>query len=155
MTNKELEQKLNQLTDTVNNLVKGLSSAVEEERTEAGNGTVPLTLETRINRRLGGGSDPVPVNYRKLVSEYLSSDFGIHVKAQAGIPAFKFTVIVPSKYSAEKDYNLYPDVRPKVITYAEAENGVRDWCEMVFKNFDEVTRQKIVASRNVINSTTA
>jgi len=138
MTNKELEQKLNQLNETVMNWTKGLLQAPIQSVSK-----VEVSPEDKINRVLGGVSDPVPQDYRDSVNLLLNKDFGIHVKAQNGIPAFKFSVLVPKKYSKETDY----DVRPKVISYADGLNGVKSWCERILTTFDESTKQQIISER--------
>lgn len=135
-TIKELEEKLNKLTEVVMTLVEKLPTKLVEAAPK------PMTIE----RLLRGQSDPVPSNYRLAVDEILNKKFNIHVKASADVPTFKFTIIVPA------DYTKQPfDLRPKVITYAEGLLGVKEWCERVFKTFDEQVRQRITADRGVYN----
>ena len=135
MTNKELEQKLNQLTETVMNLVKSLPQILQPEA------KVEVKPEDKINRILGGQSDPVLPEYRQAVDELLNKEFGVHVKnSPLGI---KFTILVPKKYSNELEY----DVRPKVVTYGDGINGVKSWCEKVLGSFNEQTKDLIIAQR--------
>ena len=135
MTNKELEIKVNELTALVASVV-GKLPKVEPS----------IPLENKIENVLGGQSDPVPHDYRVAVDELLNKDFGIHVKASTGLPTFKFTVLVPKKYSKEPEY----DVRPRVITYAEGLSAVKDWCERVLSTFEPGLKQQIISGRTLI-----
>ena len=147
MTNKELEQRVNELNENVSKLTALITSVVEKlPPTEVK--AEPVSLEQRLERMLGGSSDPIPQEHRIAVDEILNKDFGIHVKGLPNIPSFKFTVLVPKKYSQELEF----DPRVKVISYAEGTLGVKSWCELVFKTFNEETRYRVIADRVVINS---
>jgi len=143
MTNKELEQKLNQLTETVEtlksivNLAKNLPQASNPQLETK----IEVKPEDKINRILGGISEPVLPEYRQAVDELLNKDFGIHINHST--LGTKFTILVPKKYSTELEY----DVRPKVIPYADGLNGVKSWCEKVLGTFNEQTKALIIAQR--------
>ena len=145
-TNKELEKKVNELSTSVSQLTALITSVVDrlpkvEKKLE------PVTLEQKLERMLGGASDPIPTDYRAAVDDLLNKDFGVHVKGLSNVPSFKFTILVPKKYSREPEF----DPRVRVITYAEGTLGVKTWCELVLKTFDDETRQRIISDRTVIN----
>lgn len=143
MKNVELEMKLNQLTDIVAKLVSSLPLKNGENiKIEA----PVISTENKIERMLGGPSDPIPQDYRDTVDSLLNNKFGVHVKANTGLPQFKFTIIVPKEYSPESGF----DVRPLVIDYALGLNGVKDWCARVLNTFDQQTKNTIIADRTVV-----
>ena len=148
MTNKELEQRVNELNESVNKLTALITSVVEKLPSIDVKKAEPVSLEQRLERMLGGPSDPVPQEHRVAVDEILNKDFGIHLRGLPNIPSFKFTVLVPKKYSKELEF----DPRVKVISYAEGTLGVKSWCGLVLKTFDEETRYRVIADRIVINS---
>ena len=93
---------------------------------------------------------PVPTEYLELVRVILNERFKIQITPLSDTPAFQFTVIVPEEYSnaspSQKQMYKY-DLRPKVISFAEGVNGVREWCEKVYRNFNPETQAKITADR--------
>lgn len=94
--------------------------------------------------------EPIPQSYREITDRVLNHNFAIKIVSRKDIPAFSFILIVPPKYSdmPEAARALYKyDIRPKVITYAEAENGVRQWCETVWKSFLPETQSVIMMDR--------
>lgn len=145
-TNKELGAQVDQLTKLVATLVDKLPQ--NEVKIDNKAETVVVKTETtgedRLNRILGGRSNPIPEDYRAAVDEILNKEFGIHLLALSGQPAFKFTVLVPQKYTKEAPY----DVRPKVITYADGTNGVKSWCEKVLGTFSEEIRARVIKERS-------
>lgn len=93
---------------------------------------------------------PIPNEYRSLVDSILNKDFGIQVNAMSDTPAFQFIIIVPEKYSSMTPAykEMYKaDLRLKTISYAEGLNGVREWTEKVFNNFNPDMKAMIVANR--------
>jgi len=95
---------------------------------------------------------PVPTEYRGIVNQLLNQDFGIKIEPADG-SSFLFTVIVPDKYSpttlAQRKMLGGNDIRPKVITHVEGENGVRLWTERVFNNFNSEIKAAIIADRKI------
>ena len=93
---------------------------------------------------------PIPLEYRELVDKTLNKSFGVRVESMTDAPAFIFSIIVPDKYSnmplAQKEVNKV-DTRLKVISMAEGINGVREWTERVYKNFNLETQALIMADR--------
>ena len=94
---------------------------------------------------------PVPLEYNKLVNDILNKSFGVRITPRSDAPLLEFSIIVPDKYSnmppAQREV-MKEDIRPKVITMAEGVNGVKDWCERVYKNFNPEIQAMIVADRN-------
>ena len=98
---------------------------------------------------------PVPSEYRQIVNTVLNQSFGVEVVPMENVPAFEFAVIVPKVYSnAGKTYlETYGiDRRPRVISYAEGANGVREWVEKVYSNFNQDTRTRITLERSTVNT---
>ena len=93
---------------------------------------------------------PIPLEYRELVDKTLNKSFGVRVEPMTDALAFIFSIIVPDKYSnmplAQKEVNKV-DTRLKVISMAEGINGVREWAERVYKNFNLETQALIMADR--------
>lgn len=99
---------------------------------------------------LDGPSEPVPSPYRLAVDQILNKEFGIHIKSDGG--NFRFAILVPEKYSPlspEQRKMVGVDMRPKMISNAEGENGVRLWCERVFGNFNPAVQAQIVNDRTL------
>ena len=94
----------------------------------------------------------VPFEYGEVVASILNSSFGILVQGKSDLPAFEFSIVVPDKYStAHPDQKAMlggHDLRPKVISYAEGINGVRQWCERVFNSFSNEIKAQVVADRS-------
>lgn len=140
----ELELSIKELTLRVVQLEEKNLPKVEEKR----------TLETTTNEDeevlvLGTKSSPIPDSYRRAVDQVLNKNFGIHISYDLG--GFKFAIIVPREYSNLNDEQfkmLKMDVRPRIISSAEGENGVKLWCERVFQSFDPTVQAKIVSDRN-------
>lgn len=91
---------------------------------------------------------PIPLEYRDLVDTVLNKKFGISIEYMGG--NFAFTIVVPEEYSsltADEKKLLGADLRTKIITYAEGINGVRQWVEQVYKNFNPEIQAGIVSDR--------
>lgn len=92
----------------------------------------------------------VPNEYREIVTQVLSKDFGIEVSPLSDSPAFQFTIICPDKYSTispEHKAMYGKDIRPKVITNGEGSIGVRAWAERVWMSFNPTIQALIVSDR--------
>jgi len=93
---------------------------------------------------------PIPPDYRKLVDEILNQEFKIRLAQPSDSMSFQFTIIVPEQYSTMTPQmkQLYgEDIRPKVITYAEGINGVKEWCERVYSSFGIEMKAAITKDR--------
>ena len=92
---------------------------------------------------------PVPPAYKQIVELTINKRFGVRLEPMSDTPAFIFTIVVPQKYTKVTSGE---DLRPKVITYSDGEQGVRLWAEKVFGNFDQDTQAKIVADRPFVEA---
>ena len=93
---------------------------------------------------------PVPSDYRAIVDTVLNSAFGVEVVACSDRPSFQFVIVVPETYSNASPAwrEMYrEDRRSRVIDYAIGVNGVREYAELVFKNFSHDTQTRIVTDR--------
>lgn len=103
-------------------------------------------------------SVPVPIDYRLIVDSILNKNFGIEINPASDRPLFEFSIIVPKKYSnaPPAHWTMYGmDKRIKMISYAEGNNGVRDWTERVFKNLNQEIQALVVADRlNYVDNVT-
>ena len=94
---------------------------------------------------------PVPIDYREAVYTKFNKKFGVKVEPNDNLPSFKFTILVPKEYSplndAEWQMSGGEDKRMRVITYSEGINGVMQWIEKVYNNFNSETRAKIQADK--------
>lgn len=143
MTLKELEVKLNNLTETVDKLagiVENLLTIKEPAKPE------PVTPDVHP-----ASPYPIPSEYREAVDAILNKHFGIQLEPMSDSPQFTFTIIVPDRYStltpSQKEMHV-ADIRPKVISYADGLNGVKLWVEKVLSSFNQDMRVQIAQDRN-------
>lgn len=149
---KELSQTFLLQVEGLTREVKAEIEAMKGEIKELRAGNAPLSpqkedLPQAVLPEKGWG---VPFEYRQIVETVLNKKFGIEVEPLADRPAFLFRVIVPKEYSnaTENHWRVYGmDERVKVISLAEGINGVREWCDKVFKNFNQDMRTIIVTDR--------
>lgn len=93
---------------------------------------------------------PVPAEYRRLVDTELNKEFGIKVIPRNDSPQFEILITVPNKYAQMSDEyrKLYgSDIRTRVLSFADAANGVKQFCELVFKSFNPTIQAMIVSDR--------
>lgn len=158
MTNRELQKMVEMLTDNVSKLSKDISiltdkfSVLEKKSVEPSaeiKKEAPPVIPTVTSP--GAQTFPLPYEYQELVQTILNGNFGVEVKALADRPAFEFIISVPKKYSNAPEMHWKThgcDIRPKVITYAEGVNGVKEWCQRVLSNFDQDRRTMISLDRD-------
>lgn len=146
-----LKDDVSALTEAVSALTKRFDEKEAKEQARIAPGTVEkpaLPQDAALNLALDGESDDIPSSYRAQVNESLNKSFGIHIRNGGG--NFKFTILVPEKYSslnAEQRKMLGFDLRPKVIDNAEGVNGVKLWCDRVFSSFNPAIQAQIVGDR--------
>ena len=107
-------------------------------------------VETVASEPTIPASAPVPTEYREVVKTVLNDQFGVRIVPLADKPAFQLEITVPEKYSnATKEYieTYGGDLRSRVVDYAQGSNGVRDWCETVYRNLGAEVQAQIVADR--------
>ena len=152
---KEQKLKLKDLPLLLENLkasIGGLAGRIEKLEEKFDSFTIPVVSPTILNPATPvlGSEYPIPVDYRSVVSDILNASFGVTVTPHSDSPVFTFTIVVPEKYStmspAQKEVMKY-DLRPRVISYAEGVNGVREWALKVFENFSMEIRAQIVDDR--------
>jgi len=162
---QNLEGKFDSLTSKLDNLtdlsVKTLELVSSSAKLDQKLSQLPTVLEFPIQNPINTTSSnlkdittsyttPVPLEYRQLVDNTLNRSFEIEVLPRTDIPAFEFAILVPKKYSnaPQTHWDMYQsDRRSKVISYAEGINGVREWCERVFSNFNQEIKSSIVMDR--------
>lgn len=148
-TNKELEAKLNKLTDIVEKLADALPNKEEKPVENAPEASkLPQDEEKWEQQELGGPSEPIPGEFRGVVDLVLNKNFGLHLKSQGG--SMLLTILVPKRYSTmspDQWAMLHFDKRPKVIPNAEGVDGVRSWAEKVFSSFSGEYQSLIVSDR--------
>jgi hypothetical protein len=82
----------------------------------------------------------VPENYRKIVDEILTPEFGLDCKEFNDSMDFRIDIIVPDKFNSltlQEKQNGIKDIRSKVISRTLGENGVRDWVQKVRENLNK------------------
>ena len=146
-------QKLSSALEAIQDLTKRVEALEEKASIPVLAETpkvVELAQDTAASVTAQPTLAPVPLEYRLLVDNTLNRAFGVEIIPRSDAPLFEFAILVPDKYStmtpAYKE--MYKtDRRPKVMGYADGANGVRDWCEKVFNNFNPDMRALIVADR--------
>ena len=142
------------VTEAIDALQKGFTGLAEVVKglVEAKNKPVESVLP-KLEQAVATPTEsqyPIPLEYRDVVHTVLNAKFGIHIEALSDSPAFRFIVVVPENYSNVSDEyrRVYKeDLRPKVISYAEGINGVRDWCERVYNSFNQDRKTQIAMDR--------
>ena len=133
----DLAKQVATLTDIVTKLVEDQKAAPKVEVK-----AVPaVSVESAI---------PVPADYRSLVDSILNQSFGIDLKPASDVAAFDFAILVPQSYSnaGKPHWETYKeDRRSRVILSALGLNGVREWVQKVYDNFDAETKTRITMDR--------
>lgn len=96
---------------------------------------------------------PIPTDYRNLVDTILNTRFGIEIKSAWDAPAFDLSILVPQDYSnaGKPHWETYKeDRRSRVILSALGLNGVREWVQKVYDNFDTETKTRITMDRTAL-----
>jgi len=94
---------------------------------------------------------PIPKEYRETVDKILNKSFGIRIIPRSDALVFEFVIIVPDRYSnmtSSQREIMKEDIRPRVIPMAEGINGVKEWTEKVYRNFNPEIQALIVADRS-------
>ena len=139
---QSLSENMALLVGEIKSLKDSLSPKQEAKPQEVPNGVVQTNIAV--------STVPVPQEYRELVNTILNKSFGVRMEYRTDAPLFEFSIIVPDKYSnmplPQREVQK-EDFRLKVITMAEGKNGVKEWCEKVYKNFNSKIQSMIVADR--------
>lgn len=144
-----IHQSLISLHERIEKLESARSPQATERKIEFTDGIQSEEIKEQEKMAMPTGA-PVPREYREIVNTILNKSFSIAIEYRPD--AFDFTVIVPEQYSniPEKDKRLtenFKDWRSKVIPYHLGVQGVTDWVNLIYKNFNSETRAKIMADR--------
>ena len=143
---QSLSDNMALLVDEIKSLKDSLQPKQEVKPQEVFNGAQVNMAQTNV----AVSTVPVPQEYRELVNMILNKSFGVRMEYRIDAPLFEFSIIVPDKYSnmplPQREVQK-EDSRPKVITMAEGKNGVKEWCEKVYRNFNVEIQSMIVADR--------
>ncbi len=93
---------------------------------------------------------PVPSDYLEAVNLGLNSQFRVEMEYSSNSPMFGFSVLVPKTYSnaPKPHWDMYgEDRRTRMISNAEGLQGVKQWVERVYNNFDNETKARITSDR--------
>mgnify|MGYP001565148873 CR=1 FL=1 len=145
-TNEELLKAVVALNNSV--------SKLDERLVALENPAVNPVVEEVVPIQVEEDSDPVPFEFRQVVDEVLNKFFEVRVKNGAkiseNVDGFVFSVVVPDKYSTASEFqkqSVGGDLRVKAIPYALREIGVREWCDKVWKTFNEDIQGQITEDR--------
>lgn len=128
----------------LNKLLKELETRVKVLENASLEVPVVHKIEPAMPAIQDPNNPPVPPVYRKMVDDILNYRFGIKIDYQPN--AFSFTVIVPKEYSTLTEEELRmvgADLRSRTISYADGENGVRDWLNLVWMSFNPTAQARI------------
>ena len=92
---------------------------------------------------------PPSPGQRAIVDKILTKDFGIEVEPMDG-SKYKFTIVVPDKYSTVPPIQRSPkvrDIRPKVVHYADGDSALEQWTGLVYKSFPPDVQAIMAADR--------
>ena len=141
---------LNKLTDAIEKLVQPVIIGSTVGTVTQSSGPVQA-LPTAEEPRREDPKFPVPYEFNELKDTLLNKTFGIEIDYLPDQAAMNFSILVPKKYSnaGENHWITYKeDRRSKVISNALGANGVRQWCEQVYNNFNESTKSAITYDRS-------
>lgn len=94
---------------------------------------------------------PVPADYLAVVKEVLNDKFRVEIEYSSNTPNFGFSILVPQTYSnaPKPHWDMFKeDRRTRVIENGKGLNGVKEWAERVYNNFDNETKARITSDRN-------
>ncbi len=93
---------------------------------------------------------PIPADYQTAVKDGLNSQFRVEIEYSSNTPFFGFSILVPKTYSnaPKPHWDMYnEDRRTRMISNAEGLQGVKQWVERVYNNFDNETKARITSDR--------
>ena len=109
---KMFEQKLLEVVDGLAQDMRALSAKVDKIATEPSYSVnvpvnpmstssyqTPMTHNLQTPPVLPTNIYPVPIEYRRIVDELLSPEFGVEIEPSMDSPHFMFSVVVPLQYS--------------------------------------------------------
>ena len=142
----DVVESIEKLADSIQKILlvhpKSVQSPVEEVKSVE---LPELVKEVRQESKF-----PVPYEFEELKNTLLNKNFSLEIEYLPDQAAMSFSILVPKKYSnaGENHWITYKeDRRSKVISNALGANGVRQWCEQVYNNFNESTKSAITYDR--------
>lgn len=93
---------------------------------------------------------PIPSDFLECVKTSLNNKFGVEIEYSSNTPNFGFSILVPKEYSnaGKPHWEMYgEDRRTRMISNAEGLQGVKQWVERVYNNFDTETKARITIDR--------
>lgn len=147
-----VEQKLDKVLEAINKLTETLARPITSQ---APPDEPRPSLERTLTNEQGKAPEPtstipIPIEYRQQVDSVLNSLFGVEIEAAGDPLSMLFTIVVPNKYSPMSDSQremMKRDLRPKVLDRSLGQSGVKEWCEIVYRNFTPEIQAQIVADR--------
>ena len=141
-TNELLKQILGVLNEIKDATLKPITSQLVPPPATLGASPIPVEKPKPILQ------PPSPVQ-RDIVNRILSKEFEVEIEPMNG-SAYKFTIVVPDKYSAIPPVQRGPkirDLRPKVLHYSDGDMGVEQWSTLVYKSFPPDTQAIMAMER--------
>lgn len=96
---------------------------------------------------------PIPYDFREAVESTLNKKFGIDIEYKQETAAFAFSILVPKEYSNAGEPHWQAngeDRRTRVIQNAMGVNGVREYAQLVYENFPQEIKSRIVFDRGTL-----
>lgn len=97
---------------------------------------------------------PIPIEYLEARDTILNKRFAMEITYLTDSAGFQLSVLVPKEYSnaAKPHWDMYhEDRRSKVIENAFGTNGVREWLQLVYENFNNEMKSRITSDRALVN----
>ena len=167
---KDLSATISELSKDV----KGVVSRVDSLELNTGNAPATAQIKEAIAKKKGEApkvkvverdetlqEKRIDPRYREVVDRILGEQFVAWEDYEGVLPGhFKFNVLIPAELSSvpadtharagcdhDKDVcKVAPDVRSKVISFAEHVNGVEEWCKLVRQNLNKYYSQNAIRS---------
>ena len=146
MVNSETNELLRQILGVLNEIKDATLKPITSQVTPA-----PASLaqpQPTIEKLKPVIQSPSPIQ-RDIVNRILSKEFEVEIEPMDG-SQYKFTIVVPDKYSTIPPSQRGPkirDLRPKVLHYSEGDTGIEQWAVMVYKSFPSDTQAIMAMER--------
>lgn len=126
---------ISELNQNVSSLVKILSENITKTPETPTPSTSPTPTITPYK-----SESYVPSEFRRIVDEVLSPEFGLEVQDFVDRTEFQVTIIVPERFNTltpDQKKLTKRDERVKIIPRALGANGVRDYANLVRQNLNK------------------
>ena len=139
MTIKKLSKIVARIAEAVESIEKRLDTPTEPAKTQ----------DLQIKHSSYKPKGYVPQNYRHIINEILSPEFGLDCEESPSSMDFTVSIVVPQAYSSlttqEKQLGV-EDIRSRVISRTAGEAGVREWAVKVRENLNRYFTKSGVVS---------